>query len=402
LGSKFEKVDKAFKFFKDKRLTNTPFKISEIKDFTDWGHSTVTTYIGKRWRSFLNKNGKFLIVNSHFDTFNQETFRKHHSQCESVKKHFYQLLVEKAVSACISSIEIYNKPDFKYREESFSILIVNAWELLLKARILSLNKDQIESIQITRKDELQYSESGNPKTITLGKAVNILQSSSQINKIVADNLKLLIEMRDGSVHFIHDDNDLSVKIQSIGTAALKNFMTLATNWFSYDFQKFNFYLMPISFYHPSDIDSFSVSKSISNNFKKYLHKIEKQHEEDVDPLFSISLRLETKLVKTSSDEAIHVRVTDNPDAPEITVTEENALKGHYTYKDLCKLLRKRYSDFKLNPHFHAIMRGLIIQDDKFAKNRLLDPNNPTSTHKTFYHARIIEELDKHYAKKTAN
>jgi hypothetical protein len=38
-----------------------------------------------------------------------------------------QHLLEKSVHAALSAIEIYNKPDFKYREESFSILLVNAW-----------------------------------------------------------------------------------------------------------------------------------------------------------------------------------------------------------------------------------------------------------------------------------
>ena len=43
--------------------------------------------------------------------------------------------VEKSVGAALSAIEIYNKPDFKYREETFAILMINSWELLLKAKI---------------------------------------------------------------------------------------------------------------------------------------------------------------------------------------------------------------------------------------------------------------------------
>lgn len=31
-----------------------------------------------------------------------------------------QYILEKSVHAALSAIEIYNKPDFKYREESFS------------------------------------------------------------------------------------------------------------------------------------------------------------------------------------------------------------------------------------------------------------------------------------------
>ncbi|MCI1753546.1 MAG: DUF3644 domain-containing protein [Flavobacteriales bacterium] len=53
-------------------------------------------------------------------------------------------LMEKSTHAALSAIEIYNKPDFKYREESFSILMVNAWELLLKAKIAMDNGERIE------------------------------------------------------------------------------------------------------------------------------------------------------------------------------------------------------------------------------------------------------------------
>ena len=47
-------------------------------------------------------------------------------------------LIEKSVACAVSAIEIYNKPDFKYREETFSILMINSWELILKAKIINL------------------------------------------------------------------------------------------------------------------------------------------------------------------------------------------------------------------------------------------------------------------------
>ena len=61
-------------------------------------------------------------------------------------------LLDKSVQVAISTIKIYNKPDFKYREESFSILMVNAWELLLKAKILKDNKNDLASFHIIDKD----------------------------------------------------------------------------------------------------------------------------------------------------------------------------------------------------------------------------------------------------------
>ena len=50
-----------------------------------------------------------------------------------------RLMLDKSVAAMLSAIEIYNKPDFKYREETFAILCINSWELLLKAKVLNLS-----------------------------------------------------------------------------------------------------------------------------------------------------------------------------------------------------------------------------------------------------------------------
>ena len=51
----------------------------------------------------------------------------------------------------ISAIEIYNKPDFKYREETFAILAINSWELLLKAKWLKENNNKIRSLYVEEK-----------------------------------------------------------------------------------------------------------------------------------------------------------------------------------------------------------------------------------------------------------
>ena len=54
----------------------------------------------------------------------------------------YLKLLSNSKQSMIASIELYNKPQFPYREEVFVILLVNAWELLLLA-ILSHKKKRI-------------------------------------------------------------------------------------------------------------------------------------------------------------------------------------------------------------------------------------------------------------------
>ena len=46
----------------------------------------------------------------------------------------------------LAAIEVYNKPTFAYREESFAILAINSWELLLKARLLQLENNRLAVI----------------------------------------------------------------------------------------------------------------------------------------------------------------------------------------------------------------------------------------------------------------
>src|SRR5579863_5888165 len=57
-------------------------------------------------------------------------------------------LLKNAEAALISAIEIYNKPTFAYREETFAILALNAWELLLKANLLRLNNNDPRSLYV--------------------------------------------------------------------------------------------------------------------------------------------------------------------------------------------------------------------------------------------------------------
>lgn len=398
--NKNQKIELAFNFFSEKKISKQYFTVDEIANKTGWGQSTVKTYLSKKWSTFIIKENNELFVSPKFDSFNLSSFIKHHSQNENTPKTFYESILEKSISACITAVEVYNKPDFKFREESFSILMINAWELLLKAKILSLNGDDKSSIYIKSKGAVEVSESGSPKTISISKAINVLSANGCLKKIVEDNIKLLIEIRDHSVHFIHEDMSLSTKTQCIGTASLKNYMTLSIDWFDYDFRKYNFFLMPVSLYHLSDIESFSVLNHSTNNLKSYLEKMEESHKDDADPNFSISLRLSTKLIKTSSDEAIEFMMTNDSKATPITFTEEDMLKRYpLTYDALTQKLSSRYSDFLRNAKFHELHRQIKNSGEKYCRERRLEPSNPNSIFKFFYSESVLNFMDAHYTRK---
>ena len=62
-----------------------------------------------------------------------------------------KILLDKAVAATVSAVEIYNKPNFLYRSETFSILAINGWELLLKAKWLDEHKNNPRALFVTER-----------------------------------------------------------------------------------------------------------------------------------------------------------------------------------------------------------------------------------------------------------
>ena len=55
-------------------------------------------------------------------------------------------MAQKSIEAALSALEIYNKPICGYREESFSILMTNAYETLFKAKTIKDHNEKIKSI----------------------------------------------------------------------------------------------------------------------------------------------------------------------------------------------------------------------------------------------------------------
>lgn len=319
-------------------------------------------------------------------------------------------IIQKSVAACISAIEIYNKPDFKYREETFSILLVNAWELLLKAKIVSDNNNVLSSIQvIDRKSrKVKKNRSGNPLTIDINNAIEKLVTQKELDDRCAKNVGLLIEIRDNSIHYINKGADFSRKVQEIGTASLRNYITAISEWFGWDLSQYNFYLMPMSFFHPVEMDSFSVRSQGQEiaRMMEHFRETEALYPSDEDNSYNIALQIKTKFVKSSTDPSVfEVRYTNREDAPEVRVSEENVIRNKYplSYSALTDKLRKRYSNFKMNKDFHAIKRKLEDPDvygDRFCKTRYLDAIEKKGTKRTFYSTEIIKEFDKHYARRT--
>ena len=121
-------------------------------------------------------------------------------------------ILENSIQAVLAAIETYNKPDFKYREQTFTVLLINAWELLLKAKILADNSDDVESIYIRTSDgNFKTNRSGNFLTIEV---IGCLKKCSVSSK-VSSNIEQLTGIRDTAIHY-HHDTDIKYIVYILG------------------------------------------------------------------------------------------------------------------------------------------------------------------------------------------
>lgn len=322
--------------------------------------------------------------------------------------------LQKAEAALIAAIEIYNKPDFRYREESFSILGVNAWELLLKAKLLAENgndpkclwvyeRRQSKKGQPTKKYFKKRNRAGNVQTLGLGQAIVALEKKGiRIPPGVKRNLDALVEIRDNAVHYLSAGPLLTKQVLEIGTASIQNYLKLSKEWFQQDLSNYNLNLMPIGFVRPPrDVEAIVVSRD-EHNLVKYLTEIMKASDIDSADPFQVALTIQLRLKKSPSDAAIKVAVTDDPEATKVFLTEDDIRKAYpWDYTELTMRLRSRYTDFKLTDTYHNIRKALL-RNPAYCRSRFLDPGNPKSPKKDFYNPNIMNEFDKHYTKKGAS
>lgn len=314
-------------------------------------------------------------------------------------------LAQKSVLAAISAIEIYNKPNFSYREEAFALLMTNAWELLVKAKWVLDHKESQDSLYILIDDNT------GGKTPKLNRSLNPLSAGlpyftaklledqdSGLERGCHDNILALVEIRDNAAHLLNKDLYLGRRVLEIGTASLRNYLQLATEWFQLDLSVYNFFLMPLSFYHGFEAAEPATRAAYPVQVKRlldYLDALEKLDNE-TEGTQHVTMRIETKFVRAKDSSSLAFRWTDNPNAPAVVVREEDVMKNYpLTYGKLTNAIKRRYSDFLANNEYHKIRRELE-RDRKYCIERLLDPGNPKSSRQRFYNPNILQEFDKHY------
>lgn len=321
-------------------------------------------------------------------------------------------ILEKSIACTVSAIEIYNKPDFKYREETFSILMINAWELLLKAKKI---KDAHNNIRVIyAKENIPKKHGGKSKRwkykmnkkgyyITQGieKLLMDFSNDSNIDKRCLENIELLNNIRNSAIHLINKDSELCNIVFEIGSANLKNYIEFIVENFNKDLSKYNFYLMPLSFYNDYEIvDNLKIQDtSLKTKLKKDLLILNTQYKSGPDEKYSILLS--TKVSFTQGDaKIITTRFGKAKEDSDFTINlSDDEIDRRYplSFEDLIRNLRKKYPNFKQDKYFYKLnetLRGKKIN----GYQRFLNNKTKSGTYRWQYSSNILNDFDKYYTK----
>lgn len=104
-------------------------------------------------------------------------------------------LTDNSLSAMLSAIEVYNKPQMTYRDEVTVMLVVNAWELALKATLRQRNR----SIFYPKQRGERYRSIGIDDAIGRVGAKGLWPEDVD-GAAVSANIKALTEYRDRAIH----------------------------------------------------------------------------------------------------------------------------------------------------------------------------------------------------------
>ncbi|MGD2063569.1 MAG: DUF3644 domain-containing protein, partial [Nitrospirota bacterium] len=100
----------------------------------------------------------------------------------------YKYLLDHSINSALSAIEIYNKPDFRDREQVFSVLIVVAWESLLKAKVLKDGRNKLTALYVKEGHRYKRDRSGAHLTIGIEECLR----RCSVPSIVKDNILQLV------------------------------------------------------------------------------------------------------------------------------------------------------------------------------------------------------------------
>ena len=243
----------------------------------------------------------------------------------------YKRLIGNSQAAMMAAIEIYNKPMFEYRDECTVILLLNAWELALKA-LLSKNK---QSIFYPKKRGQPYRTLSWQHAFSKGEKYfpkTIPQSP------VRKNIDFMSIYRDNAIHF-YNAKDFGVVLHSLAQTSIINYRDFLKITFQIDLaSQMSWQLLPIGIRPPVDIISYISGKydgTMSSAVRQFLSELRKatndlkESNDDTGRLMTVfDVKLESVKKIGDADVVVGIDGSFEKDGPLVVIRNQDPNKSH--------------------------------------------------------------------------
>ena len=211
-------------------------------------------------------------------------------------------MLDKSEEAFLMAIEIYNKPTIKYRLEGFAFFICNAWELLLKAKMLNEGKS------------IYYPDKPN-RTISLSNCVSSVFTNDK--DPIRKNLEILIGLRNTTTHYVIKEMD-TIYLPFMQSNVL-NYSQKLFDYFERDItEKINSSFMTLVVNNEEISDEKILSNYGNNIFDRYMkvkNETQKIISDNSNEKLAIKIDLNVKIVKDKKDAKTTFRIAKEGEEP---------------------------------------------------------------------------------------
>jgi len=322
-------------------------------------------------------------------------------------------LLKNSIAAYFAMIEIHNKPNISYRYETATLLMINAWELVLKSYI----RKYIKGKNIFTKDG---------HTITLEKALAYVEediNNKMRNKFttIKENIQSIEDYRNNTAHFYNEE--LEPYIFMLLAKSALNYVEFVEEYFNKDIMSDEgLFILPLGFKLPFKPEDFLSNKAATKletkEAKEFMQKIVKKitdlKEKGIEDSIVLGFNVYMESVKKcknsdvvaaigdSNNEELKIfhekkiKVTEDKNAPIVKITDEGLVENYpLVYEEVWKKCKDEIKGFKKGRKFDSIMKELK-KDRKYSYERRANPKSEKSGKTYLDSLNIIDEINIRY------
>jgi len=334
------------------------FTAKEVAESVGYSINSVNKYFNEKLKGdYLVKVNRSVWKCKGINTLSNDDFyrlmsQSVNTQSKSSDEVLAEQLIKRSHDAFTLALEVYNRPTLRNRVEAFSIMMVNAWELMLKSELC-----KAQGAECIFKD--------GDFSISIREAMTTLMDSSDN---VSKNLETLIDLRDHAIHLLIPE--LQPQLSRLFQATVLNYQKRYKNIMGNSplaGQSVGLLSLIVDGCEPEiSVIKESYGDLTAKQVKIFLDKFTQKTREYNSDEFSISIDYKLALTKKATDSDLSLSLSDGGEkAIIIRETKDLDITHPYHQSTAISEINNRQQAIKITSYsFQAVVKKSKVQHSK--------------------------------------